>query len=99
MAIPLGTENKRQVYIVIALFVIVLAGGIYELRDYFGGSSAPTTSAAPKPAAQAATARPTGAAKSASGVQNPQGADAQKLDNTDLDPTVHFETLAQSEDV
>ncbi|MGD0628445.1 MAG: hypothetical protein ABR987_03790 [Terracidiphilus sp.] len=97
MAIPLGTENKRQVYIVVVLFVIILAGGIYELHDYFGGPPTPAPLvAAPKPAASsnagsAATAR--------SGGPSSQGTEAEKLDNGYLDPTVHFDKLAQSEDV
>ena len=44
MAIALGTENKRQVYIVIALAVIVLGGG-YELYNSFGAP--PPAPAAP----------------------------------------------------
>jgi hypothetical protein len=99
MAIPLGTENKRQVYIVIALFAIILAGGIYELHDYFGGPPTPAPLvAAPKPAG-ASNVRPAATAKSTAGGQNAQGPEAEKLDNENLDPTVHFEKLAQSEDV
>jgi hypothetical protein len=96
MAIPLGTENKRQVYIVIGLFVVVLAAGIYELSDYFGGPSTPPPPA-PVVKTAASGARPTqGAARSGT---TGQGPDAEKLANPDLDPTVHFEKLAGSEDV
>jgi hypothetical protein len=99
MAIPLGTENKRQVYIVIALFAIIVAGGIYELHDYFGGPSTPAPPvAAPRPSASSNT-RPGTAAKSAAAGQISQGPEAEKLNNEDLDPTVHFDKLAQSEDV
>jgi hypothetical protein len=99
MAIPLGTENKRQVYIVVVLFVIILAGGIYELRDYFGGPSTPPPPvAAPKPAASS-NGRAASAGKAATGGQNAQGPEAEKLDNENIDPTVHFDKLAQSEDV
>jgi hypothetical protein len=97
MAIPLGTENKRQVYIAVALFVIVFAGAIYELYGYFGGPSTPSA-AAPKPAVSS-TARTAQGNKSAAGSANAQAADAEKLDNENLDPTVHFDKLAQSEDV
>jgi len=94
MAIPLGTENKRQVYMVIGLFVVVIAAGIYELSDYFGGPSTPP----PPPVVKTATssARPAQGTKSGS---TGQGPDAEKLANPDLDPTVHFEKLAGSEDV
>jgi hypothetical protein len=90
MALKLGTENKRQVYLAIGLFAVVLIGGIYEISSYFGGSSTPSR---PVPV-QTATARPAAGSKSA-----PQGADAQKLTNQGLDPTLHFDKLAQSEDI
>jgi hypothetical protein len=99
MAIPLGTENKRQVYIVVALFAIIIAGGIYELHDYFGGPSTPLPPvAATKPAASS-NGRAASAGKAATGGQNAQGPEAEKLDNENLDPAVHFDKLAQSEDV
>jgi hypothetical protein len=100
MAIPLGTENKRQVYMVVALFVVIFAIGGYELYGMFGGSSTPPPVAVPTPAAvQTATSRPAGSARPASGGLNTPAADAEKLTNTGLDPTVHFEKLEQSEQV
>jgi hypothetical protein len=95
MAIPLGTENKRQVYIVIGLFVAILGGAIYEFHDSFGGSSAPTPTPVVNQAASSNT-RATGNARSSPGNQGP---DATKLSGTGLDPTVHFDKLAESEDV
>src|ERR1700677_2419421 len=82
MAIPLGTENKRQVYIVVALFVVILAVGGYELFGPFGGSSTPAPPVAiPRPAAQPASssARPATGARPAAGSQNASAADAEKL--------------------
>jgi hypothetical protein len=102
MAIPLGTENKRQVYIVVALFAVILAVGGYELFGPFGGSSTPAPSAAaPRPAAQTASssAHPAAGARPAAGGRNAPAADAEKLTNEGLDPTVHFDELAESEDV
>ena len=99
MAIPLGTENKRQVYIVIALFAIILAGGIYELHDYFGGPSTPPPPvAAPKPT-PSSIGRAASPGKAGTGGQNAQEQEAEKLDNENIDPAVHFDKLAQSEDV
>jgi len=95
MAIPLGIENKRQVYIVIGLFVAILGGAIYEFHDSFGGSSAPTPAPVVNQAASSNT-RVSGGAKSSSGNQGPEAA---KLSGTGLDPTVHFDKLAESEDV
>jgi hypothetical protein len=103
MAIPLGTENKRQVYIVVALFVVILAIGGYELLGPFGGSStAAPPVAAPRPAAQptaSTNARPAADAKPAANGQTALGTDAERLTNEGLDPTVHFDMLAESERV
>jgi hypothetical protein len=99
MAIALGTENKRQVYMVAGLFAAIAIIGGYELYGSFSGPSAPTTPVpVVKPAAQpgAGTARP---AKSATGAPGAPGAEAEKVTNDGLDPTVHFDKLAQSEDV
>jgi hypothetical protein len=97
MALRLGTENKRQVYLVIALFAAIAVIGGYELYGAFAGPSRPSTAipvqTAPfssHPAARASSA-PTGL--------NAQGGDAQKLTNAGLDPTLHLDTLAQTEDV
>jgi hypothetical protein len=102
MAIPLGTENKRQVYMVIALFVVILVAGGYELFGPFGSSSTPApTTTTPRPAAQTTSSntRPAAGARSATGSQSAPAADAEKLDNEGLDPTVHFDKLAEGEDV
>lgn len=97
MAIPLGTENKRQVYIVIGLFLVILGGAIYELYDYFGSPSTPAPIAAPAKPGTPANGRPSGTGRVVT--SNAQGKEAEKLSNTGLDPTVHFDLLAQSEDV
>jgi hypothetical protein len=97
MAIALGTENKKQVYLATALIAVVLGAGGYELYDNFGGSSAPppvTPVAAPRSASS--SGRPAQETRSGSASQ---GAEAQKLNNPGLDPTVHFGKLAATEDV
>ena len=89
MAIPLGLENKRQVYIVIALFAVLLVVGGWRFYQMFSGPSTPPP---PIPtAAQPAATTLTTAASS--------GPEAQKLTNDNIDPTLHFEKLAQSEDI
>lgn len=98
MAIPLGLENKRQVYIVVALFAVILAVGAWEM---FGGSTPVTNSVPPpapaKPAGQSSTSA--GRAAGARANSSSHGQEAEKLGNAGLDPTVHFERLAESEDV
>ena len=101
MAIALGTENKRQVYLVIALFVVIAVIGGYELYGAFGG---PSTPSAPLPATAqlargSATSRPAAGTRFPAGGQNAQGGDAQKLTNNGLDPSLHFYKLAESERV
>src|SRR5580658_4420872 len=98
MAIPLGTENKRQVYLVVALFVLIVAIGGYELYGTLGGSSTlPLRSAAVPSAVAGQTAtsnsRPSANLVSASDSQSGQGGEAEKLTNAGLDPTVYFEKL------
>jgi hypothetical protein len=102
MALRLGTENKRQVYLVVALFAVIVPAAAWELHDYFTEPSAPVRSTAPLQAQlrnAAASAGQGAAGTSASAGQNPQGSGAQKLTNAGLDPTLHFDKLAQSEEV
>jgi hypothetical protein len=89
MALRVGAENKRQVYIVAALFAVIAVVGGWEL---YSSLSAPTTRPIPQaaPAVKAAAAAPAATAST----QN-----AQKLSNAGIDPTLHFDKLAQSEDV
>jgi pyruvate/2-oxoglutarate dehydrogenase complex dihydrolipoamide acyltransferase (E2) component len=94
MALPLGTEKKGQVVLVVVLFAFILGLGGWQLYGTFAGPSAtPVPTAAPRPTT-AQQARP------ASGVAaTAEGQDAQKLNNAGLDPTLHFDKLAQTEDV
>jgi hypothetical protein len=85
MAIPLGTENKRQVYLLITLVVVIVGIGIWEVSGSFWSSSAPVPVAA-RPAVPARTVAPV-------------GPEAAKLTNTGIDPALHLDKLAQSEDV
>ncbi|MGA8042796.1 MAG: hypothetical protein WCA37_08340 [Terracidiphilus sp.] len=85
MALKLGTENKRQVYVLSALLVAVVAMGGWELWDTFGGSTPPV--APPAAARQTRPARPSNAPEAA------------RLTNAGIDPTLHLEKLALSEQV
>ncbi|MGA2167296.1 MAG: hypothetical protein ABSG62_03735 [Terracidiphilus sp.] len=92
MAIALGTENKRQVYLVVGLFVVIAVVGGYELYSSFWGSPTPAPASRPAQAGLANSRAPGTAA--AAGAQ-----DAQKLTNAGLDPSLHFDKLDQSEQV
>lgn len=95
MAIPLGTENKKQVYMLIALGVLLVCAAGYAIKSTFGGSSAapavkaPRLSSIPPAPANGGAAEPAGSA----------GPEAQKLSNAGIDPTLHLEKLALTEDV
>jgi hypothetical protein len=87
MAMQLGTENKRQVYVVVALFVVILGLGGWQLYKAVSG---PPAQPRPVPASD----RPATETASA-----PAGPEAQKLSNAGIDPSLHFDKLSQSEDV
>jgi hypothetical protein len=92
MAIPLGIENKRQVYIVIALAAVIVGVGGYELYNNFGSSPAPTP---PPSAANSPVRRPAGTAAPGPAA----GPQAQRITTNNIDPALHLDKLAQSEDV
>ena len=96
MALPLGIENKRQVYLVIGLLVVILGFGGYELYDYFSTPAPAQIGAAAGNARAAGAARPAGAAAASGPASGPA---AQRLATTGLDPTLHLDKLAESEDV
>ncbi len=102
MAIPLGTENKRQVYLVIGLFAVIVIFGGYQFLSYLRGPSSAvhnSVSATVRPAALPGTtaASPNRSGAGISG--NPTADEAQKLTNAGIDPSLHLDKLAQSESV
>jgi hypothetical protein len=84
MALALGTENKRQVYLLIGLAVVIVGIGAYELIGSFSSASAPSAVARPAVVGRKNT------------TSEPE---AQKLSNAGIDPALHLEKLALSEDV
>ncbi|HEY1575551.1 MAG TPA: hypothetical protein VGF82_00560 [Terracidiphilus sp.] len=96
MAIALGTENKRQVYIVIALAAVIVLGGGYELYNNFSSPSTPAPTVAQRPASATGAARRSSTTPGASTGAGPQ---AQHVGSTNIDPALHLDKLAQSEDV
>ena len=92
MALALGLENKRKVFLAIALFSVLIGVIVW----FFSGSTAPPPPAASQttPAQTEAPAGPAAPGKPAAG-----GGEAQRLSNAGIDPALHFDKLAQSEDV
>jgi hypothetical protein len=100
MAMQLGTEKKWQVYLVIALIVVAVLGIGYEIKNYYFTSA--TTSTRPvtaPPALQNPNAPPALASNHTANPFASAGPEAQKLSNAGIDPALHLERLAQSEDV
>ncbi len=91
MAMRLGTENKRQVVLVIVLFAFIFVYGGFQLYKTIAGPSTPSR---PVPSPAAASRAPVAAGASAQAEP-----EAEKLSNAGIDPTLHFEKLAQSENV
>jgi hypothetical protein len=94
MAMRLGTENKRQVYLAMVLFAFIFGFGGWQIYNALSGPSTPA-----RPVATPAVVRPAGVASAAAGPGAQAGKEAQRLSNAGIDPTLHFEKLAQSEDV
>jgi hypothetical protein len=98
MALPLGIENKRQVYLVIGLLAVIVGFGGYELYDFFATPS-PAQPGPVRSQTRAATGAQPAAAGGASAAGSTAGPAAQHLANAGLDPTLHLTKLAESEDV
>lgn len=90
MAMRLGTENKRQVYLVIALFAAIVLIGGFELYQTFSGPAAPP---------RAVPAQANLQANSGSATNQAPDTDARRIGFAGIDPVLHFDKLAQSEDV
>jgi len=97
MAMQLGLENKRQVYLAAGLIAVVVVAGCWEIYDNFLRTPTvhPVPVAVPKPIPSQAGVHTAAAGAATTG----QGPEAVKLTNAALDPSLHFEKLAQSEDV
>lgn len=90
MALALGTENKRQVITASVLAVILLICAFMVYRMFFGASTPPESA----PASTALQNPP-----APSGTSPAAGNQAQRLNNAGIDPSLHFDKLAESEGI
>ena len=98
MALALGTENKRQVILASVLGVVLVICGVWVLSHVLWIPSAVRLrSGAGR--ARAQSARPAAAQSGATPSSPAAGNEAQRLTNAGIDPALHFDKLAQSEDV
>ncbi|MFP5235528.1 MAG: hypothetical protein ACLGSD_06475 [Acidobacteriota bacterium] len=88
-----GTENKRQVYLLIALLAVIVPLAIWQLHGMFAGP--------PTPKLPPAAAAPPGETIHPGSQAVPANAgEAERMTNNNgIDPTLHLAKLAQSEDV
>jgi hypothetical protein len=96
MALPLGIENKKQVYIVVALFAVIAVVAAWEI---FGSASTPSAPVRPPTPAVAEVQHAAAFTDSGAGASTSAGPDAQKLNESDIDPRLHLDQLAESENV
>jgi hypothetical protein len=89
-------ENKRQVYLLAALVVAIVCIAGYQIKQNFGGSSASVPTA---PAIRPAAAVPVNGSTGVANPSVPGGQDAVKLSNAGIDPALHLDKLALSEEV
>ncbi len=95
MALQTGIKNKRQLYLIIAVFVAIVVAGGYEFKVYVLGST-PTPPPAP---AVVITRPPTTQQANSRAAAATAGPEAQKLTNAGIDPILYLDKLALSEDV
>jgi len=99
MALALGTENKKQVRMAVGLFSVVLILAGYQVYKMFAGPAVRPTPIPQPPVVLTSTAASRPATTASLGKPAAQGKDAQKLTNVGIDPTLHFDKLALSEQV
>lgn len=88
----MGTEDKRKVYILIALLAVMIPVAYWALHSEFAAPSAPIPHAVTPAGRMATSSAPNNSGSSAE-------PEAQHLTNAGIDPTLHLAKLAQSEDV
>jgi hypothetical protein len=91
MALQLGTENKKQVYLLAGLFAVLVVVGGWEVYDNYFRTT--TVHPMPTPVANSAANGKTGTSTSTAGPA------AERVNAGRIDPSLHFDRLALSEDV
>lgn len=102
----IGAEDKKKVILVAVMFAIIIPAAIWEIYDNFS-SPTPVPRAVPAAASRPAAAGRPAATPSASatgrtaatGAANAPAPEAQRVAGLVVDPTLHMEKLAQSEEV
>lgn len=96
-----GTEDKKKVAILAGMLILIIPAAIWELHGYFASPTPAPRPAEPAPASttrRPATANPATATAPAPATNAAPEA-ARVTNSSDIDPTLHLDKLAQSEDV
>jgi hypothetical protein len=95
-----GTEDKKKVAILAGMLVLIIPAAIWELHGLFASPTPTPRPAALAPAVTAQRPAPTNASAAPAPTPAPAGPEAQRVaSNSNIDPTLHLDKLAQSEDV
>lgn len=91
----IGTEDKKKVMLATGLFVVIIGLGIWELSGYFSTPNQPPR-AVPATTVVRTQAAHSNAAPAESASAGPE---AERIGGIVIDPTLHLEKLAESEDI
>lgn len=99
----IGTEDKKKVILVAVMFAIIVPAAIVEIYQNFSSPAPPRAvpaATATRPAAPARTsAAPAASTAGRAAAANTTAPEAQRVAGLVVDPTLHMEKLAQSEEV
>jgi len=91
----IGAEDRKKFILVVVMFAVIVPAAIWEAYSYFGPTSQPArlVPAVAAPRASAGRATPAPAPSAAAPPE------AERVGGLVVDPTLHLDKLAQSEDV
>lgn len=97
-----GTEDRKKVMILAAMLAVIVPAAIWELYNTFATPAQPQRAVATAPPRPTASPAPNGGANTRTatnaGAQK-AALEAERITNSGIDPTLHLDKLAQSEDV
>lgn len=94
-----GTEDRKKVIILAVMLAVIVPAAIYELWGAFGSSSTPKPAPAPPAAQRKTTTTNRQTATSTAAATGTVAPEAERLNPNNIDPTLHLDKLAQSEEV
>jgi hypothetical protein len=93
----IGAEDKKKVAILGGMLAVIIPVAVWELAGTFGGAPTPRPVPVVTPQRVATTTRQP--ALPAAATQAAAAPEAERLNGDNIDPTLHLDKLAQSEDI